>query len=334
MTGFLHRVLTERSSSAHLLSESRIQMFSTPRFALIALFLLVANARGADDSKVKKMEVPAIENFFSVTDSLYSGGGPETDEAFETLSKLGIKTIITVDGAKPKVELARKYGMRYIHLPHGYDGIPNETAVKLVKAAKTAEGPIFVHCHHGKHRGPAAVGVICQGVANWSAKSAESWMKKAGTAPDYDGLYKSVTEFRPPSAAELEKAPSNFPETAEVSAMVDTMVEIENRWDGLKKLTAKLEDRTKTASEAVLLWEQFREAQRLPESAQLGEAFQADMAKSEQSALRLREILSAHAKSGGATPPNLREALDEVARSCKHCHEAHRNAIAANRPRK
>jgi protein tyrosine phosphatase (PTP) superfamily phosphohydrolase (DUF442 family) len=231
-----------------------------------------------------------------VTNSIYSGGGPETEEAFEALAKLGIKTIITVDGAKPNLELARRFGFRYIHLPHGYDGIPKETAVKLVKAARTAEGPIFVHCHHGKHRGPAAVGVICQGIANWSPTQAESWMKQAGTASDYDGLYRSVREFRPPSAEELAKVPGEFPESAVVSAMVDTMVEIDHRWDQMKALSAHLDDPDKAASEAVLLWEQIREAQRLPESAKLGNSFQSEMKKSEDAALRLRTLLAAQCK--------------------------------------
>jgi protein tyrosine phosphatase (PTP) superfamily phosphohydrolase (DUF442 family) len=284
----------------------------------------------AEEPGVKRVEAPGIENFFAVTDSIYSGGSPETGEAFQALAKLGIKTIITVDGAKPNVELAHRYGFRYIHLPHGYDGIPKETAIKLVKAAKAAEGPVFVHCHHGKHRGPAAVGVICQATANWSPQTAEAWMRRAGTAPDYDGLYRSVREFQPPSAEELANVPDEFPETTEVSAMVDTMVEIEQRWDRLKKLTVKSNDRAKTASEAVLLWEQFREAQRLPELAQHGEVFQAAMAKSEKAAFRLREVLAAQAASGTtAAPVDLRQALDEVAQSCTRCHEAYRNSPSA-----
>jgi len=308
-------------------------MLSTPRLALIAVILLVSNAGRADDSRVKRIEAPGIENFFAVTDSIYSGSGPETDEAFKALAKLGVKTIITVDGAKPNVELAHRYGLRYIHLPHGYDGIPKEVGIKLVKAAKTAEGPIYVHCHHGKHRGPAAVGVICEGVAGWSAQTAESWLRTAGTATDYDGLYRSVREFRLPSPEELAKAPSEFPETAEVSAMVDTMVEIEGRWDRLKSLSTKLDDRSKCASEAVLLWEQFREAQRLPDSTRRGDVFRADLAKSEKAALHLREILATPTDASVETPPNLRDALDEVAQSCKRCHEAHRDPGASNHSR-
>jgi protein tyrosine phosphatase (PTP) superfamily phosphohydrolase (DUF442 family) len=320
--------LTEAHDSAHFAADLRTLILSTPR--LLALLLLVSSVGRAEDPAVKRLEAPGIENFFAVTHSISSGGSPETEEAFQALAKLGIKTIITVDGAKPNVELAHRYGFRYIHLPLGYDGIPKETAVKLVKAAKTAGGPVFVHCHHGKHRGPAAVGVICQATANWSPQTAEAWMKRAGTSTDYDGLYRSVLEFRPPSTEELANLPGDFPETAEVSAMVDTMVEIEQRWDRLKKLAAKSEDRARMVSEAVLLWEQIREAQRLPESAEHGDKFQETMAKSEMAALRLREILAAHAASRAtATPADLQPALDAVAQSCTRCHEAHRDSASA-----
>jgi protein tyrosine phosphatase (PTP) superfamily phosphohydrolase (DUF442 family) len=321
--------LTHPLDSAHFTPDLRTPSFSAPR--LLALLFLTSGLGRAEEPAVKRLDAPGIENFFAVTDSIYSGGSPETEEAFQALAKLGIKSIITVDGAKPNVELAHRFGLRYIHLPHGYDGIPKVTAVKLVKAAKTADGPVFVHCHHGKHRGPAAVGVICQATANWSPETAEGWMKRAGTATDYDGLYRSVREFQPPSPEELANAPSEFPETAEVSAMVDTMVEIEQRWDLLKKLAGKSDSRAKTASEAVLLWEQFREAQRLPESAKLGKAFQTEMTKSEQAALRLREVLAAHSKREATAPVDLRSALDGVAQSCKRCHETHRDS-ASSRP--
>lgn len=46
-----------------------------------------------------------------------SGGLPEGNAAFEELKSLGIKTVISVDGAKPDVARAEKYGLRYVHLP-------------------------------------------------------------------------------------------------------------------------------------------------------------------------------------------------------------------------
>jgi cytochrome c556/protein tyrosine phosphatase (PTP) superfamily phosphohydrolase (DUF442 family) len=271
---------------------------------------------------VKRLNVSGIENFFSVTEKLYSGGSPESEDSFKALANLGIKTIVTVDGAKPNLALAHRYGLRYVHAPHGYDGIPQATAARLVKVAKSVDGPIYVHCHHGKHRGPAAVGIICQGVAGWSPESAVNWMRTAGTAQDYEGLYRSVREFRKPTETELAKLPSNFPESAEVSAMVDTMVEIEQRWDRLKQLTGELDTASSAAGEAVLLWEQFREAQRLPDTARLGKEFQAQMNHAEEAANRLRDTLKARPLAHG----DLLKSISDVAQSCKTCHQSYRDA--------
>ena len=73
----------------------------------------------------------------------------------------GRKTVLTLDGAQPDVETAKRHGLRYVHVPIGYDGIPAARALELAKTFQTLEpsGPIFVHCHHGKHRGPAACSI-------------------------------------------------------------------------------------------------------------------------------------------------------------------------------
>ena len=56
-------------------------------------------------------------------------------------SRLGVKTVISVDGAKPDVDLAKKHGMRYVHLPHGYDGVPDDRAKELAKAVRRPGRP-------------------------------------------------------------------------------------------------------------------------------------------------------------------------------------------------
>jgi hypothetical protein len=265
------------------------------------------------------MEAEGIENFYALTDRIYSGSSPESDAAFRALVALGVKTIITVDGAKPNVALAHKYGIRYVHLPHGYDGIPVETANKLVKAAKEFEGPIYIHCHHGKHRGPAAAAVVCEGIAGWTPQAAENWLKVAGTAPDYDGLYRSVRENKPPTEEQLAKISTDFPESTEISALVDTMVEIDQRLDRLKELM-KTSD-MKARSEAVLLWEQIREAQRLPESAKHGQKFMDKLRQSEEAARSLSDALKS-APIGAGDP---RTAMNRVIHSCASCHKEYRD---------
>jgi protein tyrosine phosphatase (PTP) superfamily phosphohydrolase (DUF442 family) len=102
---------------------------------------------------VHPLKADGIENFYQLTDRLFSGSQPEGDAAFAALKERGIKTIITVDGAKPDVETAKKFGIRYVHLPIGYDGVPTNQAGRMVKAAEALPGPVYIHCHHGLHRG-------------------------------------------------------------------------------------------------------------------------------------------------------------------------------------
>ena len=47
----------------------------------------------------------------------------------------------------------------WIHIPIGYDGIPLESEAAIVRAMKETEGPVYFHCHHGLHRGPAAAAI-------------------------------------------------------------------------------------------------------------------------------------------------------------------------------
>src|SRR5438046_379302 len=94
---------------------------ATMRLASLAFSFLVAGATFA--AAPVPAEFPGIENAFRVTDRMISGSQPEGDAAFAALAKAGVKTIISVDGSKPDVATAKKYGLRYIHLPIGYDGI-------------------------------------------------------------------------------------------------------------------------------------------------------------------------------------------------------------------
>src|SRR4051812_12165364 len=75
------------------------------------------------------VDLPGVHNVLRLNDRLYSGSSPEGDGGFQSLQGLGVRTIITVDGARPEVERARKHGMRYVHLPIGYDGVPRSQAL-------------------------------------------------------------------------------------------------------------------------------------------------------------------------------------------------------------
>jgi len=227
---------------------------------------------GSSPLKAERVEADGLHNVFRLTERLYTGSSPEGDTGFASLAKLGINTIITVDGAKPDVQRATKHGLRYVHLPIGYDAVPQEQAARIAKAVRDLPGPVYLHCHHGKHRAPAAaaVALLCLD-PECPVQSAVDFMKQAGTDPHYAGLYASPGKLRRPTKQGLDKLSGDFPETARVTALARMMVEIDERWDLLKKVKKagwKVPPEAPDLDpphEALQLKEHYREAARLIE---------------------------------------------------------------------
>src|SRR5687767_11422743 len=81
--------------------------------------------------KVGKIAARHLPNAVQLHAKVISGGSPDGEAGFAELKELGVQTLISVDGAKPDVKRAEKYGLRYVHLPHGYDGVPQQRAKEL-----------------------------------------------------------------------------------------------------------------------------------------------------------------------------------------------------------
>ncbi len=198
-----------------------------------------------------------LHNVFRLSNRLYSGSQPEGDAGFASLRRLGVRTVISVDGATPDVELAKRFGLRYVHLPVGYDGVPRDKAIAAAKAVRDLPGPAYLHCHHGKHRGPAVAACVLLADGASPAAAAEV-LRLAGTDPKYAGLVGVPRTFTPPTAAEWA-TPADFPPVSEVPTLAKLMVGVDERWDRLKA--------TPSAGDAVQLAELYREAARLPRAA-------------------------------------------------------------------
>ncbi|MBI1783963.1 hypothetical protein HYR69_02350, partial [Candidatus Sumerlaeota bacterium] len=115
-----------------------------------------------------------------------------------------------------------------------YNGMDRRRTLEIAKAIQSAKGPVYIHCHHGKHRSAGAAGAAAVTLGWLCNTEAEARLKISGTSPDYKGLYRCVAEARPASAGELDFIPDDFPQTATTSGLVNTMVEIEGVFDTLK----------------------------------------------------------------------------------------------------
>ena len=210
-----------------------------------------------------------------------------------------MRTVISVDGATPDVARAERFGLRYVHLPVGYDGVPRDKAIAAAKAVRELPGPAYLHCHHGKHRGPAVTACVLLADGASPAAVAEV-LRLAGTDPKYAGLVGVPRTFTPPTAAEWAML-ADFPAVAEVPTLARLMVEVDERWARLKAKPS--------SADAVQLAELYREAARLPRAA----GFVAMLREAEANA-------DALAESPGDT-----RLLAVGQKLCSRCHTTHRD---------
>ena len=297
------------------------------------LFLIVAcwamgcgsSAPVPPASGPSSVEVEGLHNVYRLSDRLYSGSDPRGDAGFAALHALGVKTIISVDGATPDVPAAGRHGMRYVHVPVAYDGIPREKAWRIAKAARDLPGPVYVHCHHGQHRGPAAAACVLLALdPGFTREAAAAWLKQAGTDPRYRGLVELPRTLPPPAAADLDAMPADFPQVVAVPDLTRLMVAIDARWDHLKAAkaagwkTPPEHPDIDPPHEAVQLAELYREAGRMPDVTSRGGEFLA----------LLREAESAAGELEGALRDNHGVAQAAFERSqalCTKCHDRCRN---------
>jgi protein tyrosine phosphatase (PTP) superfamily phosphohydrolase (DUF442 family) len=305
------------------------------RRAMVILVMFAACAFGGCSCKPKPLSVPlagpidkpGLHNVFQLTRKLYSGSQPEDEVGFRSLKELGVETILSVDGAVPDVNGAKVHGMRYVHIPIGYDGISTEVAIRIAKAVRDLPGPIYLHCHHGKHRGPAAAAVAV-GCLEETVKAEDlvAFLQTAGADPRYTGLYEIVRSARPLSREQLDAVPNNFPEIAEVPDIVRLMVRIDQTWDRLKacekvgwKPPPEHPDVT-PAHEALQLLEHFRETARLPGAENWPPTFRQNRTEAEAAATELERALRTN--DGSAT---IGKAFARNAAACTHCHQSFRD---------
>jgi protein tyrosine phosphatase (PTP) superfamily phosphohydrolase (DUF442 family) len=303
--------------------------------SLVASMCFSICAEDAPKTALRKPEpikAPHLENAFKFTDKVWGGAEPHDEEGFQSLKALGVKTIISVDGAKPDVELARKYGLQYVHLPIGYDQVPSLKAKEIAKAINDHPGPVFVHCHHGRHRSPAALATAC--VINGSLTNEEAVlaMKAAGTGANYKGLWESARSAKQVDEKELVELKVAFVEQAPIPPMADAMVEIDKYFEHLKifRKAGWLQPRSHPdldpAHEALKLREMYTELMRTEDYKKEPADFKKLTEAAEADAKLLDEALRKWKTGKELAPPKEIDTLyQQIEQGCMECHAKYRN---------
>ncbi len=277
-------------------------------------------------------ELEGLHNVFKLSDNIISGGEPLTDGALKAVADMGVKTILSVDGKAPNAELAKKLGMRYVHVPIRYGGLTGDQATKIAKTFREQKPPFYVHCFHGKHRGPcgAAVGRIV--LDEVSREQALAEMRQwSGAARKYSGLYVSIATGDIPTAKTTEAFTWDFPAQHKIDGVRAGMVHMTRAFDNVKWL-AKREWKPDAnhpdidaVNETAQLVQHFDQFVALKGYAARPADYKAWMTDSVKSVRELATAVKAHADGDSAAAGLATKKLAVLKNLCGACHKPYRN---------
>lgn len=273
-----------------------------------------------------------VHNVVTFAPGLISGSVPDGDAGFDSLNSMGVKTVISVDGAMPAVEKAMARGMKYIHLPIGYNGMNRQRTMEIARAIQLAQqsdpnAPVYLHCHHGKHRSASALAGAAVTLGYLTPEQGQARMKVSGTSPSYTGLFRCVTEAVTATPEELAAMPTQFPSIWKSSGLVRSMVEVDEIYEHLKLIEKAGWVAPKDHPDLV----PAAEAGRLADvylhllNEERVKAKPAEFRDWLIDASKWAENLEAGLAHAGHPPDELSKRFERVTKSCKECHVKYRD---------
>jgi len=257
----------------------------------------------------------SVEGFRQISSRIYCSGEPSGSDVFDQIAGLGIKTVVSVDGKQPDHQAAAKAGLRYVHLPIGYDGVPIAVQAALKQLLETTQGSILIHCHHGKNRGPAAAVIAAMIEGGISKDHALGMMKMAGTGADYKGLWRDVQNY---TTITSNAAPAALVPVAKVTPFVREMTRMDDAFEKLEAIKVEAWNGGLANELTVVLVEGFREALRNKEK-QHAPSMITHLKESLQKAEQFSESLK------DSDPKQTLVRLEMMKQDCRGCHKSHRD---------
>ena len=314
------------------------RLFLRLSVALLCLSTTFQNGPVEPDAQSVKTTFPdrvaskTLPNVVRIHPRVFSGGLPDNEAAFQELASLGVKVIISVDGVQPDAVTAKRHGLEYIHLPIGYGGISETRVMELAKVIHQSDSPVYVHCHHGKHRAAAAAAAASRATGKISAKQALEALDVAGTDKLYHGLFEAVRRTRPVPDTDLDSFAAEFSEAAPVAPMAKAMAAIDRTFGKLQLIEKSNwrapNDRSDLdpRHEARLLQQQLSELLRTQDMKNRSAPFRHSIAASAQAAKHLEEQLhSWQQKKAEQPPPEISRQLKRISKRCNDCHARFRD---------
>ena len=157
-------------------------------------------------------ESPAIPNFHQVNEHIYRGGQPEP-QAWQSLAKMGVKTVIDLrredeHSTAAESQAVGAAGMIYVNVPMKGVVAPSNEQIAKVLTLLNSPDLVFVHCKRGADRTGAVI--ACYRIAHdrWQQKQAMQEAKSLGMGSMQFGLKHYIMAFQP-TMVRVADAPSN-----------------------------------------------------------------------------------------------------------------------------
>ena len=167
--------------------------------AALALSLGLASAFAATPTE-------GLRNFHKVDDHVYRGGQP-TAGGFQSLAKLGIKTILDLRGPEHNTAQEKRMveaaGLRYVNIPMRGMHRPAEDQIAgaLAVLNDSKAWPVFVHCKRGADRTGTVVACYRIGHDQWGNVKALDEARQYGMSFFQFAMQSFVKSYTPVAAA-------------------------------------------------------------------------------------------------------------------------------------
>jgi tyrosine-protein phosphatase SIW14 len=181
---------------------------------IIALSMLVPGCAYVNYMKDPFADIPA---FAQVTQKI-SRGGPPKAAGYETLQKLGIKSILSLSQDTKSVQReeawAAAHNVKFYNIPIDlYSRPSDEQAIRFLEIClDRANLPIFIHCEDGRDRTGTMIALYRVAVDGWTIKDAYHEARMIGYWP-YHGDEAPLKAF----VHQLKDKPLFFEKAKELS---------------------------------------------------------------------------------------------------------------------
>lgn len=294
---------------------------------LLLLTLAPTSAPTFSANKMKPIAVEGVQQLVAYSEHIISGAKPSTPIGFESLSALGVRTILCVDGVAPDSGAAEKIGIATIHIPLKYSQPTASQILDIVTAISREykQHPIYIHCHKGKHRSAVAAAIACIALGECTVEEAKERMLVSETSIGYTGLWNAVELQKKIQPEILEKHTKVFPSQVQPEELVDQMIDLENALDAFERIQiahwkANKDKRTIAGAEiAGMMADTFRVMNTDSTTSKYPPLFQKELIDAISATSALEEAILKSSK-----PEKLDSLLAKVEHSCISCHEAFR----------